>query len=361
MNNKQIIGGGLVLLGILIIAILLCGVIGRQKSNSLEEWQKKITKLTGSDSVESRTLSECAEGMKSKIEECSKNEGWMVDNQLSITDFKTKENYEIEDIKQGGCKGLGPNDTRPFTVDSKFLDAQSESNATSFQIVCKIACYSWPCEKTSKTGNGKEEPKEEKYSLTIKKTGSGSGIVSSDTINCGDNCKADFNKGEYVAISAESEKGSVFLGWEGACTGTDNYCYLDMNENQEATAIFGKASITFSGTCKLLNIDNWGDHHWSVDVSGEATAPEGFELSFGPEVSGYESPENKCDSWGESELQICKRNPGEPETTGFVHIVDDMTERPDFRMFGYKYIAYARLFYKNNLVTEEEIEFQCPS
>lgn len=134
-----------------------------------------------------------------------------------------------------------------------------------------------------------------------------------------------------------------------------------MNENQEATAIFGKASITFSGTCNLLNIDSWGDRHWKVEISGEATAPEGFELAFGPEVSGYESPENKCDSWGESELQICKRNPGEPETTGFTHTVDDMTERPDFRMFGYKYLAYARLFYKNNLVTEEEIEFQCPS
>ena len=48
-----------------------------------------------------------------------------------------------------------------------------------------------------------------------------------------------------------------------------------------------------------------------------------------------------------------------PETTGFSHKVSDMTERPDFRDSSYKYLAVVRLFYKNNLVTEEQEEFQC--
>jgi len=100
---------------------------------------------------------ECAQGMASKIEECSKNEGWKVDNQLSITDFKTNENYEVQDIKQGGCEGLGENDPRPFTSDSKFLDTQSGGKETEFQVVCNIACYSWPCKKTEKKNSASEE------------------------------------------------------------------------------------------------------------------------------------------------------------------------------------------------------------
>jgi hypothetical protein len=115
------------------------------KKSDIEQWQDKIIKQTGPDSIESKTLAECAQGMSSKIEECSKNEGWRVDNQLSITDFKTNKNYELQGIRQGGCEGMGENDSRPFTSDSKLLDAQSEGKETSFQVVCSIACYSWPC------------------------------------------------------------------------------------------------------------------------------------------------------------------------------------------------------------------------
>lgn len=372
MKKREII----FFLAILVMLLAAIFIIGCKKSSNLdnnlddsedtlEDWQVKIMDLTGSDSVESITLAECADGMQEKIEECSQKEGWKVDNQISITNFKTNENYELQDIREGGCPGLREkDDLRPFTVDSKFLDTQSERNATSFQIVCNIACYSWPCEKPETptvTEPPIELPQEERHTLAINKAGTGSGTVTGDTLDCGDTCTADFEKGESVALNFESDEGSIFLGWSGACSGTGYNCYVDMDDDKEVTATFAKASIKInSGTCKLLNIDSYGDHHWAVDVSGEAVGPEGIELAFVTEVSGYETPENKCDSWGDSEYQTCARNPGEPETTGFTHVVSDMIDRQTFRDFGSNYAAVARLFYNNNLVTQEEIEFPCP-
>lgn len=363
---------------IIVMLLISISITGCKKSSNvdndlndneetLEDWQIKIMKLTGVDSVESITLAECAEGMEAKLEECSQKEGWVVDNQMSITEFETNQNYEIQDVRQGGCPGpKDKEDLRPFTVDSKYLDTQSERKATSFQIVCKIACYSWPCETTTPTPTTTtppviETPKEEMHTLTVKKEGTGSGTVSGSTLDCGDSCTADFKEGESVALNFESDKGSIFLGWSGACTGATRSCYVDMDEGKEVTATFAKASVKFnSGTCNLLNVDNYGDHHWAVDVSGEAVGPEGIELAIVTQVSGYETPENKCDSWGDSELQTCARNPGEPETTGFTHVVSDMIDRQTFEDFGSNYLVAARLFYNNNFVTEEEIEFPCP-
>ena len=65
------------------------------------------TEFLGTDSIEFRTLMECENGMQVKVEECLAYEGWMVDNILSITDFKTNKNYEVEDMRTGGCEGLG--------------------------------------------------------------------------------------------------------------------------------------------------------------------------------------------------------------------------------------------------------------
>lgn len=121
---------------------------GKKGNNSLEAWQEKIENSTGNDSVESVTLRACSEGMRQKVAECEGYEGWMVDNIISILDFKTKERYEVKDLRMGGCPGLrDKDDPRPFTADSKFYDAMSERKSTSFQILCQIACYSWPCEK----------------------------------------------------------------------------------------------------------------------------------------------------------------------------------------------------------------------
>jgi|GEM_PF-1531417 len=61
------------------------------------------------------------------------------------------------------------------------------------------------------------------YTLTISKTGTGNGTVSSEPpgIYCGSSCLADYLNDTEVKLMAQAEVGSTFIGWGGACNGLD--------------------------------------------------------------------------------------------------------------------------------------------
>src|SRR2546425_103985 len=78
------------------------------------------------------------------------------------------------------------------------------------------------------------------YTLTVTKTGSGGGTVTSSPagIICGATCSASFVIGTSVTLSAVPASGSVFSGWSGAgCSGT-GICVVTMNAAQSVTATF---------------------------------------------------------------------------------------------------------------------------
>ena len=60
------------------------------------------------------------------------------------------------------------------------------------------------------------------YTLTVTKTGGGSGQVTSTPpgINCGTTCSHSYAAGTLVTLTATPAKNSTFTGWSGACTGT---------------------------------------------------------------------------------------------------------------------------------------------
>jgi uncharacterized delta-60 repeat protein len=74
--------------------------------------------------------------------------------------------------------------------------------------------------------------------LTVAKTGSGSGSVTSSPsgIDCGATCSAPF-AARPVTLNATPSAGSSFAGWSGACSGTGP-CTLSMNADQTVTARF---------------------------------------------------------------------------------------------------------------------------
>jgi hypothetical protein len=75
------------------------------------------------------------------------------------------------------------------------------------------------------------------YTLTVTKTGSGSGKVTAEAINCGGTCDADYDDGTVVPLTATAAPGSRFTGWSGACTGTAS-CTVTLTQAHNVTANF---------------------------------------------------------------------------------------------------------------------------
>jgi peptidoglycan/xylan/chitin deacetylase (PgdA/CDA1 family) len=91
------------------------------------------------------------------------------------------------------------------------------------------------------------------YPLTVSKSGTGSGTVTSSTggINCGSTCSASLPSGTAVSMSASPSAGSTFAGWSGPCTGTGT-CLVTMTQAQSVGAAFtasggGPVSINVGG------------------------------------------------------------------------------------------------------------------
>ncbi|HDH10830.1 MAG TPA: 6-bladed beta-propeller [Nitrospirae bacterium] len=82
------------------------------------------------------------------------------------------------------------------------------------------------------------------YSLTITKTGSGSGTVTSSPagIDCGTDCTETYDEDTVVTLSAIPDAGSYFTGWTGGgCSGSGD-CTVTINADTEITATFDTCS-----------------------------------------------------------------------------------------------------------------------
>lgn len=83
------------------------------------------------------------------------------------------------------------------------------------------------------------------YTLSVTKTGVGSGVVSAAAagIDCGSTCSKVVNAGTSVTLSAVAATGSKFAGWSGACTGTALSCTVAMSQSRSVTANFALLSF----------------------------------------------------------------------------------------------------------------------
>lgn len=88
-----------------------------------------------------------------------------------------------------------------------------------------------------------------RYALTVSKSGTGSGTVTSSTggINCGAACTASLVSGSTVTLSVVPAAGSVFGGWSGACIGTAP-CTVSMTAARAAVATFHPAASSYALT-----------------------------------------------------------------------------------------------------------------
>lgn len=73
--------------------------------------------------------------------------------------------------------------------------------------------------------------------LTVSVSGTGTVTSNPSGIDCGTTCKASFQSGTQVTLTATPGAGSVFAGWGGACTGTGT-CNLTLTADTSVTATF---------------------------------------------------------------------------------------------------------------------------
>ncbi len=73
-------------------------------------------------------------------------------------------------------------------------------------------------------------------------------------IECGTACNALLGLDSIVTLKASTDPGSLFAGWSGDCSGTDNTCQVGMNADKNVTALFARAytlSVSHSGNGTL--------------------------------------------------------------------------------------------------------------
>ena len=90
------------------------------------------------------------------------------------------------------------------------------------------------------TGNKAQVVDIDSHSLTVSKSGNGSGSVTSSPagIDCGGTCTAWFASGSSVTLTATPASGSTFTGWSGGgCSGT-GVCMVTMDAATSVTADF---------------------------------------------------------------------------------------------------------------------------
>lgn len=76
--------------------------------------------------------------------------------------------------------------------------------------------------------------------LTVSRTGSGTGTVSSSPmgIDCGATCSSNFDRGSTIALTAVGDPGSVFRGWTGCTSVSGNVCSVTLAGDVAVTAEF---------------------------------------------------------------------------------------------------------------------------
>ncbi len=116
---------------------------------------------------------------------------------------------------------------------------------------------------------------QQQYTLTVTKTGEGTGTVTSNPagINCGTDCTKSYTSGTSVTLTAAADAGSAFAGWSGgtgsasSCSGTGD-CTFNITADSGVTATF---SLTYSITGKIVNVLGGPLPNISVNLSGLVT------------------------------------------------------------------------------------------
>lgn len=156
------------------------------------------------------------------------------------------------------------------------------------------------------------------FGLTVAKTGSGTGTVSSSPagISCGASCTANFNAGSLVTLTSTSGSNSTFAGWSGCDTVNGSMCNVTMISARNVTAAFNASggATTLANGVPVANLSGSlnsvrgysiqipaGIQNLTIQTSGGSGDPDLY-VKFGaePTPSIYD-----CRSWEVGPTETC--------------------------------------------------------
>jgi hypothetical protein len=122
--------------------------------------------------------------------------------------------------------------------------------------------------------------------LTVIKSGSGSGVVSSSPtgIDCGATCSSDFGVGTSVTLTPTPANDSTFSGWSGACSGSGS-CEVTMGSDKTVAAAFatktpGTPPNTVISKAKINQDNDSAKFTFTASDGSKAKATSGFQCAL---------------------------------------------------------------------------------
>jgi len=120
----------------------------------------------------------------------------------------------------------------------------------------------------------------------VRKGGDGSGRVTSDKLDCGSQCSAEYKYGRRITLTAQRSEGSAFGGWNGVCSRTETTCTFSVGPLTRIRALFTDAAPpstptdlkVISATRSSVTID-WTASTDNVRVTGYRVYLEGASVA----------------------------------------------------------------------------------
>jgi len=86
----------------------------------------------------------------------------------------------------------------------------------------------------------------DRVTLSVVRTGIGTGSVSGPGISCGTDCSEPYDRGTSVTLTASPASGATFTGWSGCDTVSGTTCTVTMNAARVVTATFDLQRFTLT-------------------------------------------------------------------------------------------------------------------
>jgi hypothetical protein len=149
-------------------------------------------------------------------------------------------------------------------------------------------------------------------SLSVQKTGTGTGTVSSNPpgIDCGSTCSSTFTDGSTITLTATASPGSVFDGWSGGGCSGNGVCVVTINGDIAVTAVFTHPDVPPEPSVQEGTIGTL------ITITGS-----GFGIKKGKVLIGGVATKIAKDSWGDSTINCTVTKVLPPGNPNYVTIM----------------------------------------